>query len=213
MCLSSPWAWVRRQYRDDTFPNTISIQRFEAHVRTFCSHNHINSKRFYATSCSHVREKIEHVFPRSVTSSSIICQRKRTSANRFYISRVQHLTSNSGHLSRERCLRYISNVTILCVWRPSNIRNTESCQYRQSSRLNFPFFSVYGVINTLSLDSSILFIMITFVDVKILSSLSEDFNICNNALPTPVISVTHFFNISKKRSIRSISPNKLFITY
>ena len=95
-----------------------------------CSHNHLNSARFYATSCSHVREKIEHVRPRSVTSSSTVCQRRITTATRSYNSRVQDLSSNRECLRWERCLRHNSNVFNLWGWRPFNIRNTESCQLR-----------------------------------------------------------------------------------
>ena len=80
-----------------------------------CSRHRLLPTRVYATSSSHFREKIDHVRPRSVTSWSVVCQCRITAATRSCIPRVQDLTSIRERLSRERCLRHISNVSNLCV--------------------------------------------------------------------------------------------------
>ena len=87
------------------FPECDSRSTLWAACPCVCCHSHLNSTRFYTISCSHVREEIEHVRPRSVTSSSIVRQRRITTTTRFYNSRVQDQSSNRECLRWERCLR------------------------------------------------------------------------------------------------------------
>ena len=103
---------------------------------------------------------------------------------------------------------------------PLNIERLESVcvtyiqhqKYRKLSAsvvvtINSSFFSVYGTHCTLSSDSSILFIVIRFVNFRILSSLSQHFEIFSYVLPTPVVSIIHISLIIIEGSSRLISPN------
>ena len=66
--------------------------------------------------------------------------------------------------------------------------------------INSSFFSVYGTHCTLSSDSSILFIVIRFVNLRILSSLSGHFEIFSDVLSTPVVSIIHTSLMIRKQN-------------
>ena len=154
-----------------------------------------------------VNEEMQHVSSRSVSSSSIASWRTLPSAAQSSNSSVQHLTSHREHQGREWWHRYMLKVSTVTSSHHGQNRKL-SISLIVTKRNPFVFFMIrLQFFRAGALHLLILLIEFTSVDLKILSSPSDHFEIVSDALPTPVhnsfvftvvISKWKYFNDSER---------------